>query len=234
MTEGEHLEEHKQLNPAVRDIIIGTSDGLTVPFAIAAGLASANVSDATIIIAAVLAEIAAGSVSMGLGGYLAANTEAKHYASERAREEWEVEHKPDVERKEVQDFFIQYGLTAAETVPIVNSLSQRKKDWVDFMMRFELGLEEPDKRRAFKSALTIGGAYIVGGLIPLSPYIIIGHADVERAFVFSIFTTFVALVVFGFLRGRVIGTDVWRSLAQTVFVGALAAFAAFMLAKLVP
>jgi VIT1/CCC1 family predicted Fe2+/Mn2+ transporter len=229
-----HIETHTALNPAVRDIIIGMSDGLTVPFAIAAGLASANASDATIIIAAVLAEIAAGSVSMGLGGYLAANTEAQHYAAERAREEWEVEHKPDVERKEVEDFFMQYGLTSAEAAPIVSSLAMRKKDWVDFMMRFELGLEEPARHRQLKSAATIGGAYIVGGLIPLSPYLVIGHSNVEMAFQLSIAVTFVALVVFGYLRGRVIGTGVWRSLLQTVLVGIVAAFAAFALAKLVP
>lgn len=229
-----HIETHTTLNPAVRDIIIGMSDGLTVPFAIAAGLAAANASDATIIIAAVLAEIAAGSVSMGLGGYLAANTEAKHYAAERAREEWEVEHKPEVERQEVEDFFMQYGLTAAEAAPIVASLATRKKDWVDFMMRFELGLEEPDKRRALKSAATIGSAYVVGGLIPLSPYMVIGHDNIELAFQLSIAFTFVALVVFGYLRGRVIGTNVWRSLAQTVLVGTIAAFAAFALATLVP
>ena len=228
------VESHITLSPAVRDIIIGMSDGLTVPFAIAAGLASANASDATIIIAAVLAEIAAGSVSMGLGGYLAANTEAQHYASERAREDWEVDNKPDVEKKEVEDFFMQYGLTSAEAAPIVASLSARKKDWVDFMMRFELGLEEPDKRRALKSAATIAGAYVVGGLIPLSPYLIIGHANLSLAFEYSIGTTLLALVVFGYLRGKVIGASVWRSMLQTVLVGAVASAAAFALAKLVP
>jgi VIT1/CCC1 family predicted Fe2+/Mn2+ transporter len=234
MAETPHPEAHVTLNPAVRDIIIGMSDGLTVPFAIAAGLASANASDATIIIAAVLAEIAAGSVSMGLGGYLAANTEAQHYTTERKREEWEVEHKPEVERKEVEDFFMQYGLSSAEAAPIVASLATRKKDWVDFMMRFELGLEEPDKRRALKSASTIAGAYIVGGLIPLSPYLLVGHTNLELAFQLSIAVTFVALVVFGYLRAHVVGGKVWRSMLQTVLVGSIAALAAFALAKLVP
>jgi VIT1/CCC1 family predicted Fe2+/Mn2+ transporter len=229
-----HVEEHATLNPAVRDIIIGMSDGLTVPFAIAAGLASANASDATIIIAAVLAEIAAGSISMGLGGYLAANTEAQHYAAERAREEWEVEHKPHVERQEVEDFFMQYGLNEGEVKPVVDSLTMRKKDWIDFMMRFELGLEEPDKRRALKSAATIAGAYIVGGLIPLSPYLALGHSNLALAFELSIGVTALALVVFGYLRAAVIGTNVWRSMFQTLLVGGVASCAAFLLAKVVP
>lgn len=225
-------EEHKTLNPAVRDVIIGMSDGLTVPFAIAAGLASASISSATVIIAAVLAEIAAGSVSMGLGGYLAANTEAEHYKTERAREEWEVEHKPEVEKKEVEDFFVQYGLSPTEAAPIVASLAMRKKDWIDFMMRFELGLEEPDKRRALKSAVTIASAYVVGGLIPLTPYIVF-HRNVSLAFQVSVFLTLIALIVFGYLRGFVIGGRPWRSVVQTVLVGGIAATAAFVLAKLV-
>lgn len=225
-------EAHKELSPAVRDIIIGLADGLTVPFAIAAGLASANATDATIVIAAVLAEIAAGSISMGLGGYLAANTEAEHYAAERLREEREVSEVPDIERQEVADFFMQYGLTAAESAPLVESLSKRKKDWIDFMMRFELGLQQPDKQRALKSALTIGGAYVVGGLIPLMPYLLLRH-DVSLAFEFSIAVTFVALLIFGYLRGRIIGRRPLKSMLQTVLVGVVAAAAAFALAKLV-
>lgn len=229
----EHPEQHRTLSPAVRDIIIGMSDGLTVPFAIAAGLASANANDATIVIAAVVAEIAAGSVSMGLGGYLAANTEAQHYAAERAREEWEVDNKPDAERREVADALEAYGLTPAESAPVVESLSRRKKDWIDFMMRYELGLEEPDKRRALKSAATIAGAYAVGGIIPLSPYLFL-HNDVSLAFMLSIAVTALALVIFGYLRGTVIGQRPWKSMGQTLLVGGLAALAAFTLAKLVP
>ena len=226
----DHHETHQALPPAVRDIIIGMSDGLTVPFAIAAGLASASAESTTIIIAAVLAEIAAGSISMGLGGYLAADTEAEHYAAERAREDWEVDNKPDAERKEVADFFESYGLTPAEAKPIVDSLSTRKKDWVDFMMRFELGLEEPDKRRAIKSAATIGGAYIVGGLIPLAPYLLL-RSNVSLAFELSVAVTFLALVVFGYIRGRLISHNPWKGMLQTVLVGSVAAAAAFLIAK---
>jgi VIT1/CCC1 family predicted Fe2+/Mn2+ transporter len=230
MEESPH-EKHQELSPSVRDVIIGMSDGLTVPFAIAAGLASAATST-TIVITAVLAEIAAGSISMGLGGYLAANTEAEHYALERAREEHEVEEVPDIERKEIADFFKAYGMSDDEVAPVVSSLTKRKKDWIDFMMRFELGLEEPDKRRALKSAVTIAGAYIVGGIIPLSPYLVLRH-DVPDAFKLSIVVMFVALVIFGYLRGRVMGQMPLRSVLQTVLVGGLAASAAFLLAKLV-
>jgi VIT1/CCC1 family predicted Fe2+/Mn2+ transporter len=226
-------EQHTELSPAVRDVIIGMSDGLTVPFAIAAGLASAATMDATIIIAAVLAEIAAGSVSMGLGGYLAANTEAEHYHAERRREEWEVDNKPDAERQEVADVFIAYGLTQEQTAPIVNTLAQNKKAWVDFMMRYELGLEEPDKRRALKSAATIAAAYALGGLIPLGPYLFL-RQNVALAFQLSILATFVALLIFGYIRGRLVSAHPWKGMLQTVLVGGIAASAAFLLARLVP
>ena len=216
----------------VRDIIVGMSDGLTVPFAIAAGLASASLETTTLIVAAVLAEIAAGSISMGLGGYLASKTEAEHYANERALQEWEVVNQSDLEKAEVRKVFDAYGLTATESTPVAEALSQRPKEWVDFMMKFNLGLEEPNKRRALQSAFFIGGAYAVGGLIPLTPYLL-WRNDVHGAFSASIFATAIALVVFGFVRARVIGTDVWRSMLQTLLVGGLAATAAFFLAKLV-
>ena len=228
----QHIEGHKELSPAVRDIIIGMSDGLTVPFAIAAGLASAAADSSTIIIAAVLSEIAAGSISMGLGGYLATQTEAEHYYNERRREEWEVEHKPEVERQEVRDFLEEFGLTRQESEPVVQSLATRRKDWIDFMMRFELGLEEPDKRLALKSAATIGGAYALGGFFPLAPYFFLRH-DVEGAFLVSIILTLIALIVLGYLRGRLVSDKPLRSMVQTVLVGAAAATAAFLLAKLV-
>lgn len=229
---GAHLEPHSRLSGVVRDVIIGMSDGLTVPFAIAAGLASAAATDATIVLAAVLAEIAAGSISMRLGGYLAAQTEADHYATERAREETEVDQKPDAEEREVRDIFESFGLNPAESKPVVDSLKKRKQDWVEFMMKFELGLDEPDKRRALRSAATIAGAYVVGGLIPLSPYIFI--PTVAEAFKISILVTFLALVVFGYLRGKLMARKPWRSLVQTVIVGSVAAAAAFLLAKIVP
>ena len=198
-----------------------------------AGLASAAMGSATIIITAVLAEIVAGSISMGLGGYLAAATEAEHYENERKREAREVEEKPDVERQEVSDVFQQFGLTAEESQPVVESIATRKEDWINFMMRFELGLEEPDKRRALKSAATIAAAYIVGGLIPLSPYLFLRN-DVPAAFIYSILVTLLALLIFGYMRGRLVMEKPWRGMVQTVLVGALAASAAFLLAKLVP
>lgn len=225
-------DKHVELSPVVRDIIVGMSDGLTVPFAIAAGLASASLETTTLIVAAVLAEIAAGSISMGLGGYLASKTEAEHYANERALQEWEVVNQSDLEKAEVRKVFDAYGLTATESTPVAEALSQRPKEWVDFMMKFNLGLEEPNKRRALQSAFFIGGAYAVGGLIPLTPYLL-WRNDVHGAFSASIFATAIALVVFGFVRARVIGTDIWRSMLQTLLVGGLAATAAFFLAKLV-
>ena len=227
-----HIEKHSHLSEIVRDVIIGMSDGLTVPFAIAAGLASAAASDATIIIAAVLAEIAAGSISMGLGGFLAAKTEADHYAAERQREETEVETVPGTEEQEVVDALVKYGLSQDESRGVASSLKTRKKDWVDFMMRFELGLEAPDQNRAVKSAGTIAGAYIVGGFIPLAPYLFV--PSVSQAFTFSIGLTLLALIVFGYLRGHFIGGRPFKSMFQTVLVGSLAAAAAFMIAKLVP
>ena len=228
-----HLEPHFTSSGFVRDVIIGMSDGLTVPFAIAAGLASAGAATHTIIIAAVLSEIAAGSISMGLGGYLAARTEADHYKAERAREEQEVEERPHDEEQEVVDALTSYGLTEQEGRAVADSLKNRKKDWVDFMMRYELGLEEPDPKREFVSAATIGGAYIVGGAIPLSPYLIIAN-NIGLAFEFSVAVTILALLIFGFIRGKVIGANPWTSMVQTTLVGALASAAAFLLAKLVP
>ena len=232
MEDVEHVEEHSKLSGFIRDVVFGMVDGLTVPFAVAAGLASIDVSSSVIIIAAVLAEIAAGSVSMGLGGFLAAKTEAEHYFAERAREEWEVEHKPEAEEQEVVDALKNYGLSQKESEAVASSLKMRKRDWVDFMMRFELGLEEPNKNRAVKSASTIAGAYVVGGFLPLAPYLFF-RDDVSFAFGLSIAVTTLAFVVFGYLRGYFIGGKPWRSMLQTLAVGAIAAIAAFAIAKLV-
>lgn len=225
-------EHHTELSPFISDAIIGLSDGLTVPFAIAAGLATAAAGNANIIIAAVLAEIAAGSISMGLGGYLAANTEAEHYRNERRREEREVEEKPEVEKQEVATIFHTFGLTKEESVVAAENLSHRKKDWIDFMMRFELGLEEPDKKQALKSAITIGGGYIVGGLIPLMPYIVFRN-NISEAFVGSIVTTLVALVIFGYIRGRLIAHRPFVGMIQTVLLGGIAATVAFLVGRFV-
>lgn len=230
MPQPPHVERHFTAGETVRDIVIGMSDGLTVPFALAAGLSGA-VSTTSIIVTAGLAEIAAGSIAMGLGGYLAARSDAEHYSSERVREETEVQTVPDVEAAEVQAVFESYGLTAAESAPIVAALRQRPQAWVDFMMRFELGLEAPDPRRAVTSALTIAGAYIAGGFIPLTPYILAGSAT--QALTFSVAGTLLALLVFGYIKGRFTGASPWRSAGQTVLIGGLAAAAAFGIARLI-
>ncbi|MBV8072474.1 MAG: VIT1/CCC1 transporter family protein [Acidobacteriaceae bacterium] len=225
-----HTEHHFTSGELVRDIVIGMSDGLTVPFALAAGLSGA-VDSARIVITAGLAEIAAGSIAMGLGGYLAARSDAEHYASERKREEQEVVKIPEEEKREVSQVFESYGLTPAESRPVVEALSKRPKAWVDFMMRFELGLEEPESGRALRSAMTIALAYIFGGLIPLSPYFALKSA--HEALGLSILVTILALAIFGYLKGRATGTSAVRSAAQTSVIGGLAAAAAFGLAKLI-
>ena len=214
----------------MRDIVIGMSDGLTVPFALAAGLSGA-VSSTAIILTAGLAEIAAGSIAMGLGGYLAARGDAEHYASERLREQAEIKEKTEAEKAEVRDVFTSYGLTEQESAPIVEALSKRPQAWIDFMMRFELGLEEPDPKRALTSALTIAGSYIVGGLIPLSPYFFFSPAT--RALYISVAATLLALLIFGYIKGRFTGTKPFRSAIQTALIGGLAATAAFLIARLI-
>ncbi|HYX70004.1 MAG TPA: VIT1/CCC1 transporter family protein [Terriglobales bacterium] len=224
-----HRETHFTGSEHVRDIVIGMSDGLTVPFALAAGLSGA-ISRTSIIVIAGLAEIAAGSIAMGLGGYLAAKSDAEHYETERLREVRETEEIPDEERAEVQRIFQDYGMSPEEAAPVVQALSRRNEAWVDFMMRFELGLEKPDPRRALTSALTIAGSYIAGGFIPLAPYI--AMADAHRALAVSALVTAAALGVFGYIKGRFTGTRPGRSAWQTVLIGGLAASAAFGLAKL--
>jgi VIT1/CCC1 family predicted Fe2+/Mn2+ transporter len=219
-----HIEKHFTASEVVRDAVIGMSDGLTVPFALAAGLSGA-VSNTAIIVTAGLAEIAAGSVAMGLGGYLAAKGDAEHYASERQREALEVREKPEVEMQEVAEVFHSYGLSIDESKPIIDALRSRPQAWIDFMMRFELGLERPDPRRARTSALTIGGAYIAGGFIPLLPYLLMSRAS--RAFGYSVIFTLCALAVFGYIKGHFTGTSQVRSAFQTVLIGGIAAAVAF-------
>jgi VIT1/CCC1 family predicted Fe2+/Mn2+ transporter len=228
MPQTRHIEQHFTASDTVRDIVIGMSDGLTVPFALAAGLSGA-VSTSNIIITAGLAEIAAGSIAMGLGGYLAAKSDAEHYVSEREREKEEVAHIPKEEMAEVADIFRSYGMTDEETAPVVKALSRRPRAWVDFMMRYELGLEKPDPKRALTSALTIAGAYMAGGLIPLSPYILLSHA--QTALWLSVLVTLSALLVFGYVKGRFTGTRPLRSGLQTMLIGGLAAAAAFAIAR---
>ena len=226
----QHIEQHFSGSDAVRDVVIGMADGLTVPFALAAGISGALTSS-HIVVTAGLAEISAGSIAMGLGGYLAAQSEAEHYASERAREEEEVDEKPDVEAREVDDILQSYGLAPKESLAVVSALRQRRKAWVDFMMRFELGLEEPDPKRAMQSAFTIAASYVCGGIIPLAPYMTTHSA--RMALVWSVVVTLIALGVFGYIKGRFTGSRPGRSAAQTIVIGGLAAGAAFLLAKLI-
>lgn len=225
---GHHHEEHFTASEMVRDIVIGMSDGLTVPFALAAGLSGAVASSGLVVTAGV-AEVAAGSIAMGLGGYLAARTDAEHYVAERAREVRETEEVPEKEAEEVAMILREYGLAEAMVGPVVESLRADQERWVDFMMRFELGLEEPDPRRAGRSALTIALSYIVGGLIPLAPYFVIPRA--REALLVSIGVTLLALFAFGYVKGRFTTDRPLRSAWQTMGVGTLAATAAFVIAK---
>ena len=228
MPQTPHTERHFTSSAVVRDVVIGMSDGLTVPFALAAGLTGAI--DAThIIVTAGLAEIAAGAIAMGLGGYLAAKSDAEHYAKEREREKREVAEIPHEEMREVAEVFQAYGLTEDETWPIVQALRRQPKNWIDFMMRFELGLEKPEPRRAYMSAITIASAYVVGGLIPLSPYIASDTAS--AALLFSVVFTLAALLTFGFVKGRFTGMKPVRSALQTAFIGSVAAGAAYGIAR---
>jgi VIT1/CCC1 family predicted Fe2+/Mn2+ transporter len=228
MNETPHVEKHFTASATVRDIVIGMADGLTVPFALAAGL-SGVVAASNIVVTAGLAEIAAGSIAMGLGGYLAARSEVEHYISERQREEREIIEKTQVEMDEVAEVLEAYGLTPDQSQPIVQALSKNPKAWVDFMMRFELGLEEPDPKRALTSALTIAGAYIAGGFIPLTSYILIPNAG--SALAVSIAVTLIALAIFGYIKGKFTGAPPLRSAIQTVVIGGLAAAAAFAIAR---
>ena len=228
MPQTPHTERHFTAGEVVRDVVIGMSDGLTVPFALAAGISGA-IDNSRLVVVAGLAEIAAGSIAMGLGGYLAARSDAEHYASERLREEREVEEIPDEEAREVQNVFTDYGLTRDESAHIVEALTKKPKQWVDFMMRFELGLEEPDPKRALQSAFTIAGSYIAGGFIPLSPYMVF-HSS-HQALLWSALVTLAALGVFGYIKGRFTGSRPGRSALQTIVIGGLAAGAAFLIAK---
>lgn len=225
-----HTEHHFAASDTVRDIVIGMADGLTVPFALAAGITGAAVA-IDIVVTAGIAEIAAGSIAMGLGGYLAARTERQHYFAERAREELEIIHVPHRERSEVIDIMAQYGVTPEECAPMLAGLERDPNAWRDFMMRFELGLEEPKPSAAKKSALTIALSYVVGGFIPLLPYMLIKTAPTALAV--STTVTLSALFVFGYFKGHFTGTGALRSALHTLCIGGLAASAAFVLARLI-
>jgi VIT1/CCC1 family predicted Fe2+/Mn2+ transporter len=230
MPQTPHIENHFTASETVRDIVIGMSDGLTVPFALAAGLSGA-VDSTALIITAGLAEVAAGAIAMGLGGYLAARTDAEHFTTERAREEAETKELPETEAAEVAQIFRGYGLPEDTVAAVVGAIRSDRRRWVDFMMKFELGLEEPDRRRARNSALTIALAYIAGGLVPLAPYFVL--RSVHAALIGSVIVTLIALSVFGFVKGQFTTNRPVRSAGQTVLVGGLAAAAAFAIAKLI-
>ncbi|KAI9168677.1 hypothetical protein LWI28_000304 [Acer negundo] len=225
-----HKEKHFTAGEIVRDIIIGVSDGLTVPFALAAGLSGANATS-SIVLTAGIAEVAAGAISMGLGGYLAAKSEADNYARELKREQDEIIAVPDTEAAEVSEILAQYGIEPHEYAPVVNALRKKPRAWLDFMMKFELGLEKPDPKRALYSALTIAVSYVLGGLVPLSPYMFFPR--VTDAVVASVIVTLVALLIFGYAKGYFTGQKPVRSALQTALIGAIASAAAFGMAKAV-
>ncbi|CAI0412318.1 unnamed protein product [Linum tenue] len=249
-----HKEKHFTAGEVIRDIIIGVSDGLTVPFALAAGLSGAN-APSSIVLTAGLAEVAAGAISMGLGGnfygesdrYLAARSEADHYSRELRREQEEIVAVPDTEAAEVAEILAEYGIEPHEYAPVVAALRKRPQAWLDFMMnlvrvsvdrdvrvyicRFELGLEKPDPRRAVQSALTIAIAYIIGGLVPLVPYMFIARA--QDAVIASVIVTLIALLLFGFAKGHFTGSRPFISALQTALIGAIASAAAFGIARAV-
>lgn len=228
MPQPPHIERHFLASQTIRDIVIGMADGLTVPFALAAGLSGAVASN-HLITTAGIAEIAAGSVAMGLGGYLAARGDDEHYVSEMRREQQEVQTIPDQEAQEIVDVFKEYGVSAAQCAPVVAALRADRDAWVRFMMRFELGLEQPEPGRAKRSAATIAGAYIAGGMIPISPYFM--TPDMDKALFASTVVTLTALALFGFIKGGFTGIPRMRSALQTLMIGGLAAAAAFALAK---
>jgi VIT1/CCC1 family predicted Fe2+/Mn2+ transporter len=228
MPQTPHIEKHFTSGEVVRDVVIGMADGLTVPFALAAGLSGAVVSTG-IIVTAGFAEIVAGSIAMGLGGYLAGKSDIEHYDSEYKREIYEIDKMLQHEKDEVVEILENYGLTQEESHPIVESLAARPKDFADFMMRFELGLEKPEPKRALQSGATIGGAYIFGGLIPLIPYILL--AEAHEALFWSVAVTVVALFIFGYVKGTFTGAQPIKSAVQTCLIGSVAAAVAFLVAR---
>ncbi len=225
----DHIESHLKSSDLLRDVVIGMSDGLTVPFALAAGLSGA-VDHSSIIVIAGIAEIAAGSIAMGLGGYLAGKTEQDHYSSEVKREYAEVENLRHKEIEETKEFFANIGLSPALQQQATDEIAQDKDRWVDFMMKYELGLEKPDPKRATKSALNIGLSYIAGGIIPLSPYFFI--SDSAEALKISVVATLICLFVFGFFKSKITGVNAILGALKVMLIGAVAASAAFGVAKL--
>jgi VIT1/CCC1 family predicted Fe2+/Mn2+ transporter len=225
-----HHEKHLHSSSLLTDIVIGMSDGLTVPFALAAGLSGAFDST-TLIVVAGLAEIAAGSIAMGLGGYLAGKTEADHYQSELRREYEEVETVPQQEKEEVRAFFGNLGLSEEVQEQAVEEMTKDKEKWVQFMMKYELGLDKPDPKRAHKSALNIGVSYIIGGIVPLSPYFFISQPI--DALKLSAVVTLLCLFAFGYFKSKITGINPWAGALRVTLIGAIAAGAAFGVARLI-
>jgi vacuolar iron transporter family protein len=223
-----HQEEHFQQSATVRDVVIGMADGLTVPFALAAGLSGAVFTN-DIIITAGMAEIMAGSIAMGLGGYLAGKTEIEHYDSELKREYREIETHYETERKEVKEIFAGYGLSPDAQELIMHEMEKDHDKWVEFMMRFELGLEKPDIRRARQSARNIGFAYIVGGIVPLSAYFF--SETPREGLIYSSIITLFCLLFFGYFKSKATGQDPVKGSLRTTAIGVLAAAAAFLVAR---
>jgi predicted membrane protein (TIGR00267 family) len=227
-----HYEEHLQSSDLLKDIVIGMSDGLTVPFALAAGLSGAVALDAThIIVIAGVAEIAAGSIAMGLGGYLAGKTEQDHYRSELKREYVEVESKRDIEIKEVKEVFAEWGLSDQVQEAATQEIIKDKDKWVQFMMKHELHLDEPDPKRASRSAFNIGLSYVIGGFVPLSPYFFINNSI--DALKVSAIVTLICLFIFGYFKSRITGVNPLKGGIRVMLIGAAAASAAFGIAKLI-
>jgi vacuolar iron transporter family protein len=224
-----HNEQHLKSSAALSDIVIGMSDGLTVPFALAAGLSGA-IDKSSIIVIAGIAEIAAGSIAMGLGGYLSGKTEQDHYTNEEKREYYEVENLRHKEIEETKEFFAGLGLDEKLQQEATEQIAKDKDKWVAFMMKHELGLEKPDPKRATKSALNIGLSYVVGGIIPLSPYFFIANA--KEALPYSVVATLVCLFIFGFFKSKITGINPWLGALRVTAIGAMAAAAAFGVAKL--
>lgn len=226
----DHVEAHLKSSDLLRDVVIGMSDGLTVPFALAAGLSGA-VDSSSIIVIAGIAEIAAGSIAMGLGGYLAGKTEQDHYESEVRREYDEIENLRHREIAETKEFFANIGLSESLQDQATEEIAKDKDRWVEFMMKYELGLDKPDPKRATKSALNIGLSYIAGGIIPLSPYFFITSST--DALKVSVIATLICLFVFGYFKSRTTGVNPWWGAVKVMLIGALAAGAAFAVAKLI-
>lgn len=226
----DHIEQHLKSSDLLRDVVIGMSDGLTVPFALAAGLSGA-VDSTSIIVIAGIAEIAAGSIAMGLGGYLAGKTEQDHYTSELKREYYEVDNLRHREIEETKEFFKNIGLSEELQNKATEEIAKDKKQWVEFMMKYELGLDKPDPRRATKSALNIGLSYVVGGLVPLSPYFFIDTP--LQALSISLVITLLCLFVFGWFKSKMTGMNAWWGALKVMLIGAAAAGAAFGVAKLI-